>query len=98
MPRVDPPPPHPCSRPPADTRASSCRVPLRLPSGPLSPPPLSSASPCLPRRESQPPADSVRCLLYPPDLPDQLPPSSAFLRFPPPTRGTSCSALRFVLT
>src|SRR5207237_2041347 len=33
-----------------------------------------------------------------PDQPDQLPPSSASLKLPPPTHGTSCSALRFALT
>ena len=37
-------------------------------------------------------------MLRPPDLPDQLLPSSASLRVPPPTRGPSCSALRFALT
>jgi hypothetical protein len=37
-------------------------------------------SPCPPRREPPPPPNAVRCLLRPPDLPDQLLPSSASLR------------------
>ena len=50
--------------------------------------------------ESGPPCGvpSVRCRLRPPDLPDQLLPSLASLRCPPPTRGPSRSALRFALT
>src|SRR6266851_5144779 len=42
--------------------------------------------------------NSVRLSPRPPDLPDQLLPSSASVRVPPPTRGTSCSALRLLLT
>ncbi len=57
-----------------------------------------TVSPGPPRHEPQHPPDSVRPPPRPPDLPDQLLLSSASLRFPPPTRGPSCSALRFALT
>ena len=62
--------------------------------------PLSPAcgSPVQPRHERRPFANSVRYLSFSPDHQDQLLPSSTSLRFPPPTRGLSYSALRLMLT